>query len=168
MTGGRGNNCMTKNSTYKVSIRWVSIPAGARYFRLCKHSAIKGLFILALFFFMLTIGSLLSLVAEATDSGPDVITLKDFEVGARPVTFIHRDHGSTGEVGARCETCHHDTPENTTPAKCSKCHKASEENGIPPDIEAFHILCILCHTEEIKGGNSEVSIECISCHNPES
>lgn len=104
---------------------------------------------------------------EAYDKGPEVINLKDYDIGSGPVTFTHIDHGNTGDVKATCWDCHHKAVKGTTPGKCSECHKSTEsEDGTPSYTQSFHRLCIGCHTEEIKKGNSEVMITCDSCHIP--
>ena len=131
----------------------------------CARKTITLLFLLSL---AVMPGLFVLWAQEAYDKGPDVITLKDYDMGSGPVTFTHIDHGNTGEVGATCWDCHHKVVKGTTPGKCSECHKSNEsDDGTPSYIHAFHRQCIGCHTEEIKQGNSEVLITCDSCHIPD-
>jgi class III cytochrome C family protein len=113
-----------------------------------------------------TFGIIVSHAQKALDEGPETITLSDYAGSVEAVTFVHKSHGSTGEVGANCTTCHHKANKFITPGKCSKCHKMQMEEEVPNYSHAFHKLCIGCHKEEIVAGNDKISLSCDSCHVP--
>ena len=111
-------------------------------------------------------GIVVSHAQKTVDEGPDVITLKDYAVTEEAVTFIHKNHGKKGEVGADCLTCHHTSNRLVTPGKCSECHKVKEEGEVLNHHQAFHMLCIGCHKKELIAGNEVVNLTCDSCHVP--
>ncbi|MBN1571801.1 MAG: cytochrome c3 family protein [Deltaproteobacteria bacterium] len=112
------------------------------------------------------LGIVVSRAQKAVDEGPEVITLKDYAVTEEAVTFTHKNHGKTGEVGADCLTCHHTSNRLVTPGKCSECHKVKEEEDVLNHHQAFHMLCIGCHKKEIVAGNEKLNLTCDSCHVP--
>ena len=117
--------------------------------------------------FAIFFGIIFSHAQKTVDEGPETITLSDYAGSEAVVTFVHKSHGSTGEVGANCITCHHKTNKFITPGKCSECHKIKPEEEVPNYSHAFHKLCIGCHKKEIVAGNDKISLSCDSCHDPE-
>jgi hypothetical protein len=105
--------------------------------------------------------------AAETVTPPDTITLSNYAGTEAPVTFSHKDHGSTGSEKPACAVCHHTTAWDQTPEKCSVCHKPLDASAAPTDIVAFHKLCIGCHKSEIERGDTRLSLACDSCHAPE-
>jgi len=116
---------------------------------------------------LLIMSSVVRTRAVETISVPDTVTLSDYSRTEGPVTFLHKDHGNTGEKKPSCLDCHHTTPWDQTPEKCSACHKPLEASAAPTDIVAFHKLCIGCHKSEIERGNARLSLACESCHKTE-
>jgi hypothetical protein len=109
-------------------------------------------------------GIVISHAQKAVDEGPAVITLEDYAVSEEAVTFTHKNHGKSGEVGADCMTCHHKSNKFVTPGKCSECHKVEEVDEVLNHTQAFHMLCIGCHKKEIIAGSEAVNLTCDSCH----
>jgi hypothetical protein len=124
------------------------------------------LFISTLLFLASLLGGVVSHAQKKVDEGPEVITLEDYAVTEEAVTFTHKNHGKTGEVGADCMTCHHTSNKFETPGKCSECHKAKEEEEVLSHHQAFHVQCIGCHKEEIVAGVEALNLTCESCHVP--
>ncbi len=114
--------------------------------------------------FAISFGIIVSHAQKNVDKGPETITLSDYAESESAVTFTHKSHGSTGEIGANCSTCHHKSNKFITPVKCSECHKMKVEEEVPNYSHAFHKLCIGCHKDEIVAGNDKTNLTCDSCH----
>ena len=128
---------------------------------------VKGVLLISTIVFIASLfGIVVSHAQKTVDQGPEIITLKDYAVTEEAVTFTHKNHGKTGEVGADCLTCHHTSNKYVTPGKCSECHKVKEEGEVLNHHQAFHMLCIGCHKKEIIAGNEVVNLTCDSCHVP--
>jgi hypothetical protein len=115
---------------------------------------------------ILTWGLIFSRAAE-TSAVPDPISLSEYNRTAGSVTFVHKDHGSTGENKPGCSDCHHTTAWDQIPPKCSTCHMSLEDINAPTDTVSFHKLCIGCHKSEIERGDKRISLACDFCHMPE-
>jgi len=115
---------------------------------------------------VLTWGVILIRAAE-TATVPDTMSLSEYNRTAGSVTFIHKDHGSTGSDKPGCSDCHHTTARDQIPPKCSVCHGPFDNTDAPTDTVAFHLLCIGCHKSEIESGNRRIDLACDSCHMPE-
>jgi len=109
------------------------------------------------------IGTVLSGAVE-TSASPESIDLSSYNRTAGPVTFIHKDHGSTGETKPACADCHHTTAWDQVPEKCSVCHLPLDSTAAPTNDVAFHKLCIGCHKAQIEQGNKRLTLACDSCH----
>jgi hypothetical protein len=117
--------------------------------------------------FLLSFGVALSRAAEII-AVPDSIDLSEYNGTAGVVTFLHKDHGSTGGKKPVCSDCHHTTALGQTPQKCSVCHMPIDDTAAPTDAVAFHKLCIGCHKAEIGRGDKHIDLGCGYCHVPES
>jgi hypothetical protein len=121
------------------------------------------LILIILLLSLASIGPISSMSAE-TPSVPDSIDLSRYDQTAGPVTFIHKDHGSTGKTKPACSDCHHTTAWDQVPEKCSTCHTPLGDTTSPTDAVAFHKLCVGCHKTEITNGNMRLTLACDSCH----
>jgi len=131
-----------------------------------KKTAKKITLLSTIITFAISFGIIVSYAQRTVDEGPETITLSDYARSVEAVTFTHKSHGNTGEVGANCITCHHKANKFITPGKCSECHKMKVEEEVPSYPQAFHKLCIGCHKEEIVAGNDKIDLSCESCHVP--
>lgn len=133
-----------------------------------QQSGIGGmvLIIAIILFSILTWGLIFSRAAEIA-AVPDSISLSEYNRTTGCVTFVHKDHGSTGSKKPICSDCHHTTARDQTPQKCSICHNPVDDTTAPTDAVAFHILCIGCHKTEIERGDKRIDLVCDSCHMPE-
>ena len=102
-------------------------------------------------------------LAYTTDI-PETITLDILSKRYGPVEFSHSYHA---EIAGDCASCHHHSPEGTTPA-CGECHEPiivyhydpTKKGG--PDLGlkgAYHRQCLGCHKEMESG-----PIGCTDCH----
>ncbi len=120
--------------------------------------------IIGFFVFSLIVPVLSRTWAGDVTTIPETITLSEYDRTAGLVTFVHKDHGSTGDAKPDCSVCHHTTAWDQTPERCSSCHKALDATSAPTDVVAFHKLCIGCHKSEIEKGNTRLTLACDSCH----
>jgi hypothetical protein len=125
-----------------------------------------ALIFIAVFVSILAWGLIHSRAAE-TATVPDTISLSEYNRTAGSVTFIHKDHGSTGSDKPGCSDCHHTTARDQILPKCSVCHGPFDNTDAPTDTVAFHLLCIGCHKSEIESGNRRIDLACDYCHMPE-
>jgi hypothetical protein len=113
--------------------------------------------------FLSPFGLDLSRAAE-TIAVPDSIALSEYNRTAGVVTFVHKDHGSTGGEKPACSYCHHTTAWGQPPQKCSMCHMPIDDTAAPTDAVAFHKLCVGCHKAEIVRGDKRIDLGCGYCH----
>jgi predicted CXXCH cytochrome family protein len=114
---------------------------------------------------VLAVGLIASRPATAQE---DVMQLADpaFATHQRPgVTFDHATHSGTLD----CLSCHHyyengqNVWDGSQDSKCSSCHKV--EGGENATLmNAYHRLCINCHTETLKRGEKVGGLMCGQCH----
>ena len=94
---------------------------------------------------------------------PETLTLDSLVKEYGPVEFSHGYHA---EMIGDCASCHHHSPEGSTPA-CSECHEPIEvyhylgaqritSIGLKG---AYHQLCLGCHKEMESG-----PVGCTDCH----
>lgn len=87
--------------------------------------------------------------AHKTSEAPDVISLGALADKYEPVRFDHKLHAEMAEMGNRCTTCHHYSPEGHVPP-CRACHikEVSQGDEHQPILQdAYHQQCLFCHTE---------------------
>jgi hypothetical protein len=98
---------------------------------------------------------------------PENITLDSLVNVFGPVEFSHGYHA---EMAGDCASCHHHSPEGTTPS-CGECHEHIIVYHYDPAQEgprlglkgAYHRQCLGCH-QEIESG----PVGCTDCHEKES
>ena len=88
-----------------------------------------------------------------------------YEPSLGKVTFSHLKHQE--RLKTDCQTCHHESCQETPPEACSNCHKKIVQ--IMPLGEAitlsnaFHTRCIGCHQDKLKE-DLKPPVKCQECH----
>lgn len=93
---------------------------------------------------------------------PDSIVLGFLADLYEPVRFDHKAHAGMAEMGLKCGTCHHYSPEDDIPP-CRECHggEANPNNLRQPGLKgAYHRQCLSCHREWSH------ETQCVICHLP--
>ncbi|MBI2425771.1 MAG: hypothetical protein HYV27_23300 [Candidatus Hydrogenedentes bacterium] len=100
--------------------------------------------------------------AAQTQNAPGVMLLDVLSKFYGGVLFNHKIHAEMGAMNGGCATCHHYSPENTTPA-CRACHEITpngERLNQPGLRGAYHRQCMACHRDW--SGETD----CERCHLP--
>ena len=110
----------------------------------------KKIIVLSLIAAFVAVGAI---AAFASDNGPAEVKLDTPKMGKSMVVFPHAKHQA---LGKECTVCHHNGMEKP---KCTECHGVDAK--APSAKQAFHKLCIDCHTSMAKGPQKK---DCKVCH----
>jgi len=112
---------------------------------------------------MLLVSIFLFITLAYPTNAPEIITLDILSKRYGPVEFSHGYHA---DMAGDCASCHHHSPEGTTPA-CGECHEPITVYHYDPAREgpnlglkgAYHGQCMGCHKEWGTG-----PVGCTDCH----